>query len=517
MIMMLDWLLISTTLFIIISTFFFFKTLNNGGLPPGPATIPIIGNLQWLWTSFTNIEPFLRDLHARLGPIVTLRIGSRQAIFIADRHLAHNALVTNGAIFADRPPALPATRVLNSNQHNISSASYGPLWRLLRRNLISEILHSSRVKLFSDGRQWVLNILTGKIRASAEANNSIVLDFKENLQFSMFCLLVFMCFGEKLDEKGIRDIETAQRNFLLYVTKLGVFAFVPRISKLIFRKRWNTAMDLRQKQKDIIIPLIRTREKHKEKENKQGRSDDEKERFVCSYLDSLLDVKLPEEGNRKLDDSEIVSICSEFLNAGTDTTATALEWIMANLVKQPDIQAKLFDEIQGVVGSEAEEVKEEELHKMPYLKAVVLEGLRRHPPGHFVLPHTVTEDVMLNGYVIPKGASVNFMVAEMGRDEKVWENPMEFRPERFMKGGEGEGVDITGNKGIKMMPFGVGRRICPGLTLALLHLEYFVANLIKEFEWKAVDGKEIDLIQEKSEFTIVMKNTFHARVTPRKM
>ncbi|XP_039119462.1 cytochrome P450 89A2-like [Dioscorea cayenensis subsp. rotundata] len=520
--MMLNWLLISTTtlfiiIIIIISTIFIFKTLNNGGLPPGPTAIPIIGNLHWLWSSPPTIEPLLRDLHARLGPIVTLRIGSTCAIFISDRHLAHDALITHGAVFADRPPALPATRVFNSNQHNISSASYGPLWRLLRRNLISEILHPSRVKLFSNGRQWVLNILISKIRASAEANNGVVLDFKQNLQFSMFCLLVLMCFGEKLDENAIRDIETVERNWLLYFNKLTVFAFVPRISKLIFRKRWNTAMDLRQKQKDIIIPLIRTREKHKEKQNKQGWGDDEKERFVYSYLDSLLDIKIPEDGDRKLTDDELVTLCSEFLTGGIDTTVTALEWIMANLVKQPEIQAKLFDEIQGVVGSEAEEVKEEELHKMPYLKAVVLEGLRRHPPGHFVLPHTVTEDVMLNGYVIPKGASVNFMVAEMGRDEKVWENPMEFRPERFMEGGEGEGVDITGNKEIKMMPFGAGRRICAGVGLAMLHLEYFLANLIKEFEWKAINGEDIDVNQEILEFTTVIKTTLRARIIRRRI
>ncbi|KAM0945588.1 putative cytochrome P450 [Dioscorea sansibarensis] len=517
--MVLTWLLISTTLFIfIISTiFFFFKTLNNGSLPPGPTAIPIIGNLHWLWTSPRTIEPLLRDLHARLGPIVTLRIGSSCAIFISDRHLAHDALVTHGAVFADRPPAIPTTRVFNSNQHNINSAHYGPLWRLLRRNLISEILHPSRVKLFSHGRQWVLNILISKIRASsAEANNGIVRDFKQNLQFSMFCLLALMCFGEKLDEKAVRDIETAQRNFLLYLSKLTVFAVVPRISKLIYRKRWNTAMDLRQKQKDIIIPLIRTREKHKEKQNKEG-APDEKERFIYSYLDSLLNIKLPEEGNRKLTDDELVTICSEFLNAGTDTTATALEWIMANLVKHQEIQAKLFEEIQGVVGSEAEEVKEEELQRMPYLKAVVLEGLRRHPPGHFVLPHTVTEDVILNGYLIPKGASVNFMVAEIGRDEKVWKKPMEFRPERFMENGERQRMDITGNKEIKMMPFGVGRRICPGLELAMLHLEYFVANLIKEFKWETIDGEEIDVDQEKIEFTIVMKTTLRARVTPRKI
>ncbi|KAH7692710.1 Cytochrome P450 E-class group I protein [Dioscorea alata] len=333
----------------------------------------------------------------------------------------------------------------------------------------------------------------------------------------MFCLLVLMCFGEKLDEKAIRDIETATRNFLLYSRKLNVLAFFPRISKLIYRKRRTIGMDLLQKQKDIIIPLIRTREKHKEKQNKQGQGDDEKERFVYSYLDSLLDIKLPEEGHRKLTDDELANLCSEFLNAGTDTTATSLEWIMANLVKHQEIQAKLFEEIQGVVGSEAEEVKEEELQRMPYLKAVVLEGLRRHPAGHFLLPHSVAEDVMLNGYVIPKGVTINFMVADLGRDDKVWDKPMEFRPERFMKGGEGEGVDITGSKEINMIPFGAGRRICPGFGLALLHLEYFVVNLIKNFEWKAIEKEEVDLISEKFEFTVVMKKSLHARIIPRKI
>ncbi|KAK4480514.1 hypothetical protein RD792_013590 [Penstemon davidsonii] len=124
---------------------------------------------------------------------------------------------------------------------------------------------------------------------------------------------------------------------------------------------------------------------------------------------------------------------------------------------------------------------------MPYLKAVVLEGLRRHPPIHFLLMHKVSEDVELDGYKIPRNTQVNFMVAEMGLDPEVWEDPLEFKPER---------------------------RICPAWGLGMLHLEYFVANLIWHFEWTPLEGDEIDL-SEKHGSTVVMENPLRARISPR--
>ena len=235
--------------------------------------------------------------------------------------------------------------------------------------------------------------------------------------------------------------------------------------------------------------------------------------FVVSYVDTLLDFELPEQ-KRKLFEEKMVSLCLEFLLAGTDTTSTALEWIMANMVKYPQIQERLLVEMKGVVGDGEKEVNEEDLNKMPYLKAVVLEGLRRRPPAHFVIPHAVTEDVVLDGYLVPKKGTLNFMVAEMGRDPKVWEDPMAFKPERFLNGGGGGVFDITGSRKIKMMPFGAGRRMCLASGLAILHLEYFVATLVWNFESKAVEGGEVDL-SEKLVFTVVMKNPLKAHLSPR--
>jgi cytochrome P450 len=334
----------------------------------------------------------------------------------------------------------------------------------------------------------------------------------ETFQYAMFCLLVLMCFGERLDEPAVRAIAAAQRESLIYISRnMTVFAFFPAVTKHLFRARLDKARALRQRIKELYLPLINARREYK----KRGGEPRKETTFEHSYVDTLLDIKLHEDGDRPLTDDEIILLCSEFLNAGTDTTSTGLQWIMAEVVKNPSIQKKLYDEIKAATDDDKEEVSEEDVHKMPYLKAVILEGLRKHPPGHFVLPHKAAEDMEIGGYLIPKGTTVNFMVAEMGRDEREWKNPMEFSPERFLAGGDGEGVDVTGTKEIRMMPFGVGRRICAGLGIAMLHLEYFVANMVREFEWQEVPGEEVDFA-EKNEFTTVMKKPLRPRLVPRR-
>ncbi|KAE8721939.1 Cytochrome P450 89A9 [Hibiscus syriacus] len=472
-------------------------------LPPGPSTFPIIGNFLWLRLSSSQFEQRLRSIHAKFGPIVTLWIGFHPAIFIADRSLAHHALIQNGVVFADRPEPLVTNKAFN-----ISSAFYGPLWRLLRRNLTSEILHPSRVKSYNHARNWVLKILLDRLESQHESGGPVYV--LNHFQHAMFCLLVLMSFGDKLETEQVRKIEDVHRTFLLDLRRFNVLNFMPSVTKIIFRRRWLEFKQLRRKVDDVLIPLIRARRNIKKEIEMKQETDHE---FVLAYVDTLLDLQLPEE-NRKLKEEEMVTLCSEFLIAGTDTTSTALQWIMANLVKNQNIQEKLYTEIKLVMGEKGstEMVKEEDVHNMPYLKAVILETLRRHPPAHFVVPHAATEDVVLNGWSVPKKATLNFMVAEMGWDSTVWEDPMEFKPERF--NGMGEGFDISGSREIKMMPFGVGRRICPGLALAMLHLEYFVANLIWRFKWSAVNGDEVDL-SEKQEFTIVMKYPLQAHINPR--
>ncbi|OMO88807.1 Cytochrome P450 [Corchorus capsularis] len=216
-------------------------------LPPGPPTFPIIGNILWLRKSFSQIEPTLRDLHSKLGPMVTLHIGSRPTVFVSDRYLAHQALVQSGSLFSDRPKALATNKVISSNQHNISSAPYGPNWRLFRRNLTSEILHPSRIKSYSHARKWVLEILFDGLQSKAKTGEPV---------------------------------------------------------QVLSHFQWEEFLQLRKDQENVLIPLIRARKKAKEENlrNKGSSSDDD---YVLAYVDSLLDLELPEE-KRKLEEGEML-------------------------------------------------------------------------------------------------------------------------------------------------------------------------------------------------------------------
>ncbi|XP_077229741.1 cytochrome P450 89A2-like [Tasmannia lanceolata] len=479
------------------------KNKKKKELPPGPYPLPIIGNLLLLTKPLLDsgpldLEPLLLQLRAKYGPIFTFYAGPRLNIFITNHSMAHEALIQKGIIFADRPPFTEVGDLIRSRRPNIIFARYGPQWRVLRRNLTAEVLHPLRIPSFAHGREWALKLLIKDLISESNSHGGMVRVI-EPFRFAMFSLLSLMCFGQKLDERIVRDIESIERRLLLTIYKLNIFTFFPRIGKIVFYKFWNEFSAMCREQEEIFIPLIRARAKASDKNG---------------YVDSLYNLILPEkEGGRKLKEVEMVSLCAEFLDGGTDTTSTTFQWVMANLVKNQDIQAKLWEEIKGIVGEEDRIIREEDLQSMPYLKAVIMEGLRRHPPSHFVIPHGVSEDTTINGYVIPKESTLNFTVGDMGLDGEVWKDPLEFKPERFL-GEEGEVVDITGKREIKMMPFGVGRRICPAMDLAILHLEFFVGNLVREFEWRAKDGEEVDM-SEKSEFTVVMKNPLEAAIIPR--
>ncbi|CAD6266188.1 unnamed protein product [Miscanthus lutarioriparius] len=454
----------------------------------------------------------LSAARSRYGPVFTLYLlPSRPAIFVADHAVAHRALVQRGAAFADRPPASLPFRIFSSGQRNITSGAYGPLWRALRHNLTSKVFHPSRLGRFAAARRKALQGLVAGVVAQQMRGDGVVV-VEALLHRAMFHILVTMCFGERLaTDAVVAAVEALQREFLTSVLGFQVLDVCPALTRLLFRRRWKQMMSLRRRQEELFAPLIRACRAQRD----AGDGVDD----TTTYVDTLLGLQIPEDGGvRNLTEGEMVSLCAEFVAVGTDNTATEAQWIMANLVAQPEIQARLRAEIHQVTATGGSAgVQEQDLPRIPYLRAVVLEGLRRHPPGHFAIPHAATgidDDgggLSLEGFLVPRRASLNFPLVALGLDEAVWPDPLRFRPERFLPGGEGADVDLTGAKEVKMIPFGAGRRICPGMALALLHLEFFVASLVAEFEWLQVPGEPVEFA-EKQELSVVMRRPLRATV-----
>lgn len=171
---------------------------------------------------------------------------------------------------------------------------------------------------------------------------------------------------------------------------------------------------------------------------------------------------------------------------GTDTTTSSIEWAMSELMKHPTILARAKQELDSVVGQDRL-VSESDIHNLPYLQAIIKETFRLHPPTALSLPRISHSDCEILGYHVPKGATLLVNIWAIGRDPNEWSDPMEFKPERWLPGGEKAEIDIKGYN-FEAIPFGAGRRICPGVSLGICMVQLLTATLVHAFEWDLEDG-----------------------------
>ncbi|KAL6883699.1 hypothetical protein ACP4OV_011113 [Aristida adscensionis] len=455
-------------------------SIGNYSLPPTAwPRLPLVGSL--FTPTMSSLSTVLRRLHNAHGPVVSLWVGGKPAIFIAGRDVAHRALVHMGTTFAHRP----ASSRGGVNGHGINSATYGSRWGLLRRNLGSHLAaaHVTDVVRASTDR-LVRALESAAVVVAGDDGAGVVVAPSETLRHAVFGLFAALCFGEGVDDDVLRHLRGLHGEIISLVVELDAFHLVPALLQAVYYlpSRYMQLLSAQKRHRVLVTALILARRRRMEEVAGDSRE--------C-YVDTLLRLGLGEE--------EMVSLCWEYMNASVKTTATAVEWIMARLVHHQDIQLELWTEICGRGGGRDTASCGDGQRRRPLVEAVVLEALRLHPPAHYLLAHTTDRDVILDGYAIPKGSVVNVGVASIGRDAALWADATEFRPQRFMEGGEGAGVrsgiscgSSSAPETMKMMPFGAGRRACPGAAVAMAVLQSFVQALVTRFEWKQVVASGVE-------------------------
>lgn len=198
--------------------------------------------------------------------------------------------------------------------------------------------------------------------------------------------------------------------------------------------------------------------------------------------------------------------------AGTDTSSSTVEWALAELIRHPDILAELWQELDSVVGHDRL-VADSDLSQLPILQAVIKETFRLHPSTPLSLPRVATDDCDVDGYQVPKDTTLLVNIWAIGRDPKAWKNPFEFRPARFLPGGEAANVDVRGGD-FELIPFGAGRRICAGLSLGLRMVLFLTASLVHAFDWGLPIGQTREKLDMEEAYGLTLQRATPLKVCP---
>ncbi|KAE8708068.1 Licodione synthase [Hibiscus syriacus] len=453
--------------FILIKTMVYIKKRSR--LPPGPMALPVVGHLHLLSPS---IHQSFHKLASIYGPLMYLRIGSNECIVASTPEVAKELLKTHELSFSARPLTAAIEHVTYNSSFSFSPM--GPYWKFIKKLSSFELLGSRNLNQFLPVRtkelHHFINFLLEKSKTGETVNvTEELLKLTNNVISQM--MLGIRCSGTGDEADGVRNLARDVTKIFGEFNVSDVIWFCKHLDLQGFRKRFE---DIRRRFDALLEKIISDRE-HARKNKK--RDDD----GVKDFLDLLLDALEDAHAEVQITRNHIKALLLDFLTAGTDTTASAIDWAFAELINNPEVLRKAQKEMDEVVGK-SRLVQESDTPRLPYLQAVIKETFRLHPPVPMVNRKAIKE-FNINGYTIPAESLLFVNVWSISRDPKVWEDPLKFQPERFLKSND---IDVKGLH-FQLLPFGTGRRGCPGSSLAREELSVTLAAMIQCFDWRMAE------------------------------
>ncbi|XLT47917.1 hypothetical protein HN873_040521 [Arachis hypogaea] len=454
--------------------FFFQKQTHNKkkDFPPGPRGLPIIGNLHQLDNSSLYLQLF--EFSKKYGPIFSLQLGLRKAIVISSPELAKEALKNHDREFAGRPNLIGQQK-LTYNGLGITFSPYNEFWRETRKICVAHVLSSRRVTSFSSIRKFEVKQWIKKI--SSHASSKKVTNLNEMIISLTSTIICRIAFGRRYEDEGV-ERSRFHDLFNECQAMLGAFFVSDYIPFLGWIDRLN-GMHARLNKifKELDKFYQEVIDEHMDPNRDSSNGED--------IIDVLLQLKNQRSFSFDLTINHIKALFMDILVAGTDTTAATTVWAMTALIKNPRVMKKVQEEIRNF-GGQKDFLEEENIQKCIYFKAVMKETLRLHLPVPLV-PKETNKTCIINGYEIPSKTIVYVNAWAIHRDPEAWKHPYEFYPERFL----GSDIDFLGQH-FELIPFGAGRRICPGMHMGLASLDLILANLLYSFDWELPEGMKIE-------------------------
>ncbi|KAL0292145.1 UNVERIFIED_CONTAM: cytochrome [Sesamum calycinum] len=378
--------------------------------------------------------------------------------------MAREAMKTNDLALATRPEIF-AAKHLFYNSSDIAFSPYGAHWRNVRKVCILELLSAKRVQSYGFVREQEVAKLVQRVAESCHdsINLSKLLNMYAN---GVVCRVVFG-----------KDFTGGDGEYERLGSKRCCVRHKSRLVRAF--KRFDKFFS------DVI----------EERLNSHGRKEQK------DFVDILLEVQQDEHADTPLTMDNVKAILLDMFAAGTDTTFITLDWAMIELVINPRVLEKVQAEVRSVVG-ERKYVSENDLPNLHYMKAVIKEVFRLHPPAPVLVPRESMEEITIGGLTIPEKTRVFINAWAVGRDPESWPDPERFEPERFVD----SDVDFKGQN-FELIPFGAGRRICPAITFGSASVAICLAQLVHSFDWELPPG----IRAEDLDMTEVFGITMHRR------
>ena len=462
------------------------KIKESKTLPPGPRPYPLVGNVPQLAGKLRHEA--MTELAEEYGKIYTLHFpGGMRCIVVNSAELAREALLTKRDAFSGRPPTFIGSYMTRGGK-DIICADFTQTMVYQRK-----IAHSA-LRMYGSGMQRLESSICGEVeqlcsRLRAHKGNPI--DPKENIALTIMNVICLVVYGDRyeIDEPEFKKIvlynDMMAHLFGSYnlIDLFPWLRFLPTEDASILRE----SVALRDSVLDVKY------RKHKERFDRDMCNNNKFE--IRDLTDALLKAYHDEQINdckatQHLSKDHITMTMHDVFNAGLETTATALRWLMGYLVVYPEVQARLHTELDDVIGC-GRLPRLADRVKLPYLESVIAEVLRLATIVPLSLPHKATRDTTLGGYDVPKGTMLITNTWAMHHDGNEWDRPYEFIPERFL-GSDGK-FQAAGVR--SYLPFSAGRRVCLGESLAKTELFLVTSRLLHQFQLEKASNEPLPDLQ----------------------